>query len=205
MIALWAALAAADPPGDLRPALAPADVHEQYAAHAASIGVTAPALACDPVLDAKAHLCWRRRKGAGEWATTADLARWQVDTAGLRARAVEVVRTALASGWTERRVPGVEGAYFESPAADGWAPAAVLVPDVVAGVVGGAPALFTVPVDPVVLVWRPGHPELDRVLAVGSRKLYDEEERPVSPLIFRFDGERVSVFGEATPRGGAAP
>jgi hypothetical protein len=89
--------------------------------------------------------------------------------------------------------------YWKADAGDGWSAAGVLRPDLLAARVGTLPLFVATPVDGVLLAWAPGTPELDMVIAVGAKEMYESEEGPVTPIVHRWDGKRWSSFAEATP------
>jgi len=47
--------------------------------------------------------------------------------------------------------------------------------------------------------WGAGTPELDHVMAVGVREMYDQLDEAVSPMVHTWDGARWHAFGEAKP------
>lgn len=197
MTALWiAALALADAPADLRPVMAPMDAPEQYAEYARSEG-RSDVLACEPVWPRAALMCWRR--GSGAWVTRAELRTWETTHSELLTWATAQASERLKAGWTAQRTEGIEGLYFTAPDPDGWAHAAVLVPSILSEVTGSEAVYVAAPVDGVLLVWAPGHAQLDHVIAVGVHKLYDQQAGPVTPIIHRYDGQ-WSAFAEAKPR-----
>jgi len=49
----------------------------------------------------------------------------------------------------------------------------------------------------VVLVWEGGQAEVDKILAVGVRKIYETRPGAVTPIIFRWTGSEWVAFGEA--------
>lgn len=198
MIALVVA-ALAQVPSELRPALAPPDVAERWAA--AFPDAPAPP-ACTPVLEARAMLCFRvweqqRRR----FVTTADLARWGVEVDDLRAAVRERGRKHL-SGLTAQEVVDMPYAYLLATDGDGWTAASILNPEIVSQRVGGADVRFAVPRTGVVLAWRGGVGELDRVMAVAVRELYDDADDAVSPAVFVWTSNGFVTWGQANPRGG---
>ncbi len=195
---LLVAFASAQPPGDLRPRLAPIDAPQQFAEYARSQG-RSEVLACEPFWASAALLCWQR--ATGEWVTASELREWDTTHAALVEQATVTAREHFSAGWTEVPVDGMTGSYFMAPDPDGWAHGAVLVPEVIATVTGTPTFYVTVPVQGVVLAWSPGDAELDHVIAVGAHKMFDSEHGPVSPVVFRYAG-RWRQFAEAKPTTG---
>lgn len=196
LLALFAALAA--PPDDVRPVLAPSDVQAQYAEHRRREGRPAALLACEPLWDGALSLCYRRDGGRGAWVEVAALGGWGVDAAGLRAWAIDRGRAALGP-WEPRTVEGVAGRYQQAPADRGWAAVALIAPELVVAAVGDPSPLCAAPADGVVLAWAPGRAELDRVIAVGVHKLYEQDPWPATPVVHRWAGDRWVAFAEARP------
>jgi hypothetical protein len=184
---------------NLRPVAADTDAPLRFAAWRASRGLPPETLACEPTVPKAALLCFRVwEKGSRRWVTTADLQRWSTDLPQLRAALSAEARAKVAAA---SLVP-VEGAlqtYLRLVDGDGWAAAGLLVPDAVATRLGGAPVRISVPAEGILLAWKPAGPDLDRILAVGARELYDTQQGSVSPAIFTWDGRTWAPFGEAIP------
>jgi len=201
---LLATLAAARPaaaiPPTVTPVAAPVDVAAEYQAWLRESGRPPAELACDVLWPAEALLCFKTVEGTRRrWVTTADLARWDVDLPGLRA---EITRRASEEVVLERvQVTGMDAWYWVSTRQDGWAAAGVLHPDRLVSEVGGEAVLVALPVDGVLLAWKPGDAELDRVVAVAVHELYTEQQGPISSVVFRWDGTRWAPFAEAVPEG----
>lgn len=197
MLALVLALAAAAPPGDLHPVLAPADAPTQFAAHMARLGGS-DALACEPFWPEDAQLCWRRADG--HWVTTRDLRTWEVSPAELRAAAEQHMDSAASDGWDRQSVDGVEGAYWTAGGEPGWEQAWVLTPERILATLGVDEVFVSAPADRVLLAWAPGNPELDQIVAVGARKMFDELPGGASAVVYRFRDGAWTAFAEAQPR-----
>ncbi len=187
------------PPDDLRPVLAPPDVHVQYAAFVASAGWPEAELACTNLWPDHAEVCWRTDNGRGPWVTTEALDEWGVDLAGLQAWATIQAAEALSTGWTEQPVDGL-ASYWTGPHADGWAAVSAWTPSRFVEVVGTQDVLVAIPVNGVIIAWSPGNSDMDRAVAVGVRKMHDELDSPVSAMIHRWTAGAWTTFGEAVPR-----
>ncbi len=183
------------------PALAPSDAPTQYASWLAETGRPRAELACDPLWKDAALLCFKVQIGnKRRWVTRADLAKWKWDLPELRRRVTEAARQHDTSLPNPAAVPGLDGAtYWIASGGDGWATAALLDPVALAERLGGGPFLVAVPLETVLIAWKPGNADLDRVIAVGVREMYDGQEGPVSAVIHLWDGERFTAFGEAKP------
>jgi hypothetical protein len=180
-------------PDGVIPVLARADTPAQWAE------THTDALACDPVWPQEVLVCFRVQEGKKRrFVTAADLARWGVDSVGLRAVVTERARARLATQPVRRTVDGTEKVYFVAAEGDGWSAATVLAPEVVGARLGG-PFLLAAPTDQTVLVWLPGDKDLDKIMAVGAKEMFEGADWPVSPVVHQWDGRRFSSFVEAVP------
>lgn len=194
---LTVAMALAAVPAEVTPVLAPADAPAQFAEH---VGGPSPSLACDP-LWSDALVCFKVREGKKRrWVTSADLAKWKVDAPALRATLAERAIAKLADQPKPVPVEGMPGAqYWVAAEGDGWAAAGVLQPSLLAERLGGAPILVAVPVDGVLIAWKIGDRELDRIVAVGVKEMYDAGDGPVTPIVHQWTGARWAPYAEAVP------
>ena len=184
---------------NLRPVAADTDAPVRFAAWRASSGLSPETLACEPTLPKAVLLCFRVwEKGSRRWVTVQDLQRWGTDLPKVRAALADQARAKIAAAPLVP-VDGAAQSYLRLVDGDGWAAAALLVPDAVAARLGGAPVRVSIPAEGVLLAWKAAGPELDRILAVGARELYDTQSGSVSPSIFTWDGRVWMTFGEAVP------
>jgi hypothetical protein len=205
VIALVLSALAGSVPDGLRPALAPSDVAERWAAQRPD-AVAGPA--CSAVLDGAAQLCFRVWEGrVRRFVTTADLTSWAVDGPALMAAArersaVHLERFGPAEVVGSATGPGGPQVYWVLEDGDGWAAGALLHAELAAGRVGGTDVRFAVPRTGVLLAWRSGSAELDRIMAVAAREMYDAADDAVTPDVFVWSAGRFVPFGRAVPRGG---
>jgi hypothetical protein len=59
--------------------------------------------------------------------------------------------------------------------------------------------VLAIPARDAVLAWSLGDAELDKIMAVGVRKLFEASAFPVSRKILAWDGHRWVVRGEVKP------
>lgn len=196
VLGVWAAA-----PDGLRPVMATPDTPERYRTWRLVERMAEDDLACDPIWPGTALLCFRIwENGARRWVGTSDLRKWSTNPAALaeqvRARAAQKLAAA-------ELVPieGMDASYLRLVDGDGWAASGVLRPDVLAERLGGLPIRVAVPADSVLVAWRSQGREIDQVMAVGVRELYDQQKGGVSPQIRQWDGEAWLPFGEALPTG----
>lgn len=154
----------------------------------------ARALVCDPVVDGLV-LCFRvETAGTRRYVTEADLVAWEIDRAALR--------EAAASALTESPLTRVEieggGHYWQATAAPGREGTVLLHPEWLEPV--GTDVLVAVPARGALVAWSAGDPELDKIVAVGARQMFDELDHPVSPVVLRYRGGAWTVWGQAKPR-----
>lgn len=189
--------ASAQVPEGLRPALAPADVHVRWA----SAHPDDPPLACEAVLAGRAALCFRVWEGKRRrFVTQADLVAWGVGVGdlvdGVRRRSEEHVGSLVSA-----EVIDMPASYWIARDDDGWAIASLLHPERMSAIVGGADPRVAVPRSGVLLAWRSGSDELDKVMAVAARELWDAGDDAVTPMIFTWSAKGFAPWGQATPAG----
>ena len=196
MVTWFLTAAMAAPPAGLRPAVAPWDAVEQYAAYAAATGKSG-ALACEPLWPMEARVCFKLRDGNRlRWVTTDDLTAWGTTASALvehvRANHPEIAAEVVA-------IEGMDASYVRLRDGEGWAALAALDPRVVAAQLGGPPILVAMPSEGVAVAWKPGDPAVDTVMAIGVRELYDAQPGAVSPAIHAWGAEGFALFGRAEP------
>jgi hypothetical protein len=185
-------------PGDIRFAFAEAAVAEGGTGPAASI-------VCDRLAE-RLSLCFTFDAGeTRRYVTEADLVAWGIEADEVRRRAGARAKEALRS---ERPASTpIEGglSYLLSAEGDGLDAAALAWPRRLEELAGG-PVLVAVPQRHTLLAWRSDGGELDTIMAVGVRRMHDAAPHPVSPLVYRHDGEAWRVWGQARPPSiGATP
>lgn len=191
----WTALAGV--PDGLRPVVAPLDVQQTFDRWAARSGEPGGKLACDPLWETHAMLCFRVwEEGKRRWVTTADVARWQVTVPELRAAVVE--QAAARVQLEERPIADMSASWWLLADGDGWAAAGVLAPDAVQARLGG-PFRAAMPAEGVFVAWRAGDTDVDKVMAVAVAELYGQHQGPVSSIVYAWDGERWLPWGRAEP------
>lgn len=194
MLALTHALAA--PP--LGVGAWPEGFRAAFAEHQAANGRTGPAL--EPVCEERlpgVQVCLTvTERDTRRPVTLADLTLWGEQPAGAFARASAQVAATWADAAIPQQVEGVSGAFYLRAVGDGLDAAGVLLPQVLTERVGGE-VVVSIPARGSLLFWRPGRPELDRVLAVGARRSAEAAAQPVSDRVFHWDGARWVVWGRA--------
>lgn len=188
----WVALAWAGPPPEVTPQLAPIDAPAQWRELQVREHQAEDPLACEPLWADAALLCF---KHGARWVTLGDAARWHTSVASMRAQVV-----AEAPAHVVLNAKTVEGRTYwtaEGP----WAAAGVLSGDTVAKKLGVSSIYGAAPSDGVTLFWIPGDPDLDRMMAVGARKMYDALDGSVTPLVHRWSSTGWAAFAEAKPKG----
>lgn len=191
----WVSIAWGAVPDGVFPVLAHDEVPAQWVADGQP-GM----LACDALWKGQAVLCYRVRDGKRRrLVTTADLASWGVDAAELRREVTTRARAALAANPPALTpIEGTGKSYWLAASGDGWAAAGILAPEVVVALVGGS-FLAVAPVDGAVMYWRPGDRDLDTIVAVGAKEMYERADWPVSPVVYQWTGQTWAPFVEAMP------
>ena len=183
------------------PTVAHPDLPGQFAEAALERDETGDALtqACT-YLGEGVPLCFRVEvNGTRKWFSVAESKSWGLSLEDL-GQAVQIVKSQ--NPFVEKRVPG-GGHWWQVEAQDGREALVFLHPAWLTVV--GEQAVVSAPSKGVVLAWESGDPENDKIMAVGVRALYDQEESPVSPKIFRYTTKGWVVWGEMVPDVEGAP
>lgn len=199
------------------PSLAPAGIEADFRAWANASGRTGSdaELVCRPFAE-RVSLCFMRAEGdARVYVTRVDgrtAEQLEADGRGAATDAVKALEPV--------KVDGFPQPYWVRAAGDGRDHTPFLHPDALRTKLGGEPVVAA-PARGVLVAWVPGDLVFDKIVAVGVRRMYETLPDPVSPLIYRWDGEKWVTWGEAravagevgpaptpapaTPGGAAAP
>ena len=190
---------AAEVPEGLRPVVVPVDAPEQYAAFLEKKGLTSEPLACRPLWDGYSLLCFRIwERDRRRWVTQGDLGAWTASISDLEARLIPAAQEVLKQRMESVPVEGTPSSYLRLTDGDGWAASLVLAPQILSKRLG-VPFLAAIPSEGVFVAWGHGDPQLDHIMAVGVRELFDEQAGGVSPFVHAWDGQKWTPFGEAKP------
>jgi hypothetical protein len=174
-------------------------VIEAYQKAAAAKGRSGDAtkLDCRPAFDDLLFCLTKLEGDRWRYSTVADLQAWGLSSAQAHTQAAAYLRKLpLDSRLKKQTVQGVAGAYFSGRADDGRDVAPLLTPDALQTFLGGS-VVVALPAQGAVIAWVAGRPELDKVMAVGVRKIYDQASHPITPRIYRWGKEGWEVWGEA--------
>ena len=120
---------------------------------------------------------------------------------GSESAGFDAVRDSLEGAWARvpaqtHSVEGIKGRYFVRAAGDGFDSAALLRPELLARLAGADPVV-AIPEDGTLVWWVPGDEDFDKMLAVGVRRMAEASPHPVSPKVYRYDGDKWVVWGQA--------
>ena len=201
MVALMVslALAVAAVPDTVVPAAGPADVQARFDGWNVRQDRALATLACGPLFGDHGRLCYRvGEPGSRRWVTLDDLSSWGESLDSLQAEIRARAARQLVGRLEPVTIDGMGATYWVSKATDGWTLSPLLHPPSAEQV--GRPLLAAVPADGVVLLWTGGRADVDKVIAVGARELYDSRSRPVTPVVHQWDGARWIPFARAVAR-----
>lgn len=197
-----AAPAAAAPPGQVLATLETPDVPGAYKEVAEGRGMTGAAteLVCRDLLADELLLCFRVvEAGKRRYVHAGDLTAWGVDIAGLEAAAA----AALDESPLEAQPIDGGGQWWLGAVPAGREATLLLQPEWLAAV--GPRPVVGVPAAGVVMAWSAGDEELDTIVAVGVRRAFETQERPISPLCLEWTGAGWKAWGEARPGATSQP
>jgi hypothetical protein len=187
-------------PEAVTPVLAPADVQAQYDAYRVSAGAAPDPLACDPLWE-DVVVCFEvAADGHSHWVTAADLRTWGVDVKAVRAEVTTRAKKALDKGPERFAVEGMPNAKVWTFTEGDWTAASVLLPELVGEKIGAKTYAVATPVIGVVFVWIPGDPDVDKVIGVGAKEMFDTLDNGVTATLHLWDGKRWSAWAEAVKK-----
>ncbi len=174
------------------------DIRFSFGEHAAATGVEGDAayIVCEDLAE-RLSLCFTRVQGdVRRHLTKADLESAGVTKAELRSWARDGAKARVGSERPKSVSIEGGGKYWTSAEGDGWDVAGLLAPELLVKHLGEG-VVVALPQRNSLLAWKSGDTELDTIMAVGVARMYEAAEAPVSPLVYRWDGERWQVWGEA--------
>ncbi|MBN2800195.1 MAG: hypothetical protein JXX28_13730 [Deltaproteobacteria bacterium] len=197
--ALMATSLAAAP--EVSPVLASPEVRAEWDAWQERQGAPRSPLACEEFWPGDALLCYQVVEERHlRWVTEADLARWAVTPAALRAQVTADAANRPLAG-ERRRVEGMDAWYWRADGA--WSLSGLFDPQRLVREVGSPLLAVAVPSDGVLLAWPAGAAPLDQVMAVAVQEAWTTQRNPVCPVIYRWSGDKWLPYLEAVPK--AAP
>lgn len=195
---MWS-VALAQPPGTIRPVITSVDAPEKFIQWQTDSGIETPSdLACEPLLEGEALLCLRLWRGAKRhWVSKQDLAEWGTTYSDVRQSLEGEIQSPADFGLERKKVADMASYYWLLSHGDGNVAQAMMAPSQLSRVLGEKPFLASVPAEGVLFLWEQGSPVLDHVMAVAVREVFDDAERPVSPVILAWDGTQWFKYGRA--------
>jgi hypothetical protein len=192
------------PPGSLLPLVErdtlPVAFAEAARGHGAEDGATVAA--CRPFAE-ELVVCLTVPEGkVRRLVTVADLEIWGVPQS--EALRLAVARMAAGLGPTRPEVvsiPDDSRTYLLSAEGDGLDQAALFSPEVLAARFPGQAFVVGIPARGVLIAIPLGDPELEQMVAVGVRRLWEDATDPITPRMYAWDGQVWQVWGEARPAG----
>jgi len=166
----------------------------------------AAALACRSFAEGLALCFTAPQDDARRMVTLQDLSTWQVDLAAVEASAM----VGVAAGLDPQRpqVVQVEGdarSYLLSAEGDGLDQAGLFEPSTLQARFVGQAFAVGVPARGVLIAFPLGDRELETIVAVGIRRLWETVEEPITPKVYTWNSEAWVVWGQASPGGVSKP
>lgn len=172
------------------------DIHQLFGEYARDQGWSGAEskLACK-VLAGPLTLCLKaEEQGKRRYVTQADLQAWQLDQAQAQVRAGEIL---AASPWVPVEIEG-GGRYFQAKTPPGHEATVFLHPEWLVQL--GPTPRIAAPARGVVVAWAGGDEDLDRIMAVGVRKMSEELPDSLSPMALSWNGQAWVAWGQAKAR-----
>ena len=183
----------------LSPTLQPSDVVAQYYSFAAENQWTngRQHLVCSE-LSPSLQLCYRVHKaGKVSYLTVADLDAIDLPQSKLADLVDKYTLDNLPNiSCDANSIDGITRPYYMCSGLKEWIVSPALQAGWMAKVAGDEVVVATPELD-TLLFWVAGDKELDKIMAVGALKMYNEASHPVTSTIHALNGEQWSVWGEA--------
>ena len=172
-------------------------------ARAAGAEGLAAVAACRPFAE-DLVICFTVPEGDGQrMVHQADLEAWGADLAVVEQRAVAATKVGLTQQRPQRvPVDGDPRTYLLSAEGDGLDQAALFAPAALDERCGQHGCAVGIPARGVLVAFPMGDRELETIVAVGIRRLWESLDDPITPVAYRWDGQAWVVWGEAKPSGG---
>lgn len=160
--------------------------------------------ACRPFAEGLS-LCFSvSEKGTRRSVNPLDLQTWKVSLAEVEAGALQAARGGLGPdrpGWVT--VEGDTRRYLLSAEGDGLDHAGLLDPSVLVERLAPSRIAVGVPAQGVLIAFGLGDPEMEKIVTVGIRRVWETQPDPVTPVVFTWTGSQWVPWAEASP--GPAP
>jgi hypothetical protein len=199
---LLSSICAAAPPEGVLPLVDRPGIQISWSERARAEGAEGEAavLACRMFAEDLA-LCFTVPDGeARRMVTLADLVAWEVELAALEAGALQAVSAGLSDERPQPvRIEGDSRSYLLSAEGDGLDQAGLFHPGALQARFEGQPFAVGIPARGVLIAFPLGDRELETIVAVGIRRLWESVEEPISPAVYSWDGQGWMVWGQATP------
>jgi hypothetical protein len=205
---LLVSLCLADAPEGVLPLVDKPGVQISWSEQARAAGAEGDAavLACRMFAEDLA-LCFTVPDGESRrMVTLHDLGSWQVDLAVVEAQALAAVVAGVSDTRPQSvQVEGDTRSYLLSAEGDGLDQAGLFAPAALQARFDGQPFAVGIPARGVLIAFPLGDRELETIVAVGVRRLWETVEEPITPKIYTWSGEGWGVWGQATPGGAGKP
>ena len=198
LFALHAALAGGP---DVWPSLEGAGIRQAFTAQASAKGEVGLSLqlACKGFAEGLELCLLVGDDGARRYMTLADMVEWDSNFDEMLSFAMPRCEAPLKrGGLTVVQVPDMEASYRVRQVGDGCDRAMMLWPDKIEAALGPR-ARVAIPAKGSLVAWPEGSLQVDTVLAVGVRRIYEAAAHQVSPVAYTWNGESWRVWGEARP------
>ena len=197
-------LCLAEVPEGLLPVVDRASIQVVWSEQARAAGAEdeAAVLACQPFAE-DLVTCFTVPQAAGRrMVTRQDLSAWQVQLPAVEERALAGVRGGLTAERPQSvQVEGDVRTYLLSAEGDGLDQAALFDPAALQERFAGGAFAVGIPARGVLIALPLGDRELETIVAVGVRRLWEAVEDPITPALYSWNGDAWVVWGQATPGG----
>lgn len=189
----------------LRPVIAPVGVVDQYQQWRYTRGIDPGPIACGPVLERSALLCFRQFEGdKRRWVTGLDLQTWDVTYAELVVAAEEAAPQIVAKA-PLHPIEGSERPLLQPPVAEAWGAAVYLAPKAAAARLGGEPVRLGVPGLDLVVAWQGDGGDVDEMAAVEVAEQFAAHPVPILPTAWTWRGGAWRPWATAVKSAEDAP
>lgn len=185
---------------EIRPAPMVADIVEKYRESQEQIGQKNTDLACQAFAEGLA-LCFRYvSEKSLQIVHEKDLKKWEATLEQLEVSVQDnSVQYVNAARYQFQEMEDGSGGFWASAQKDGWDAAGLFHPQKLEQLVGKK-IFMAIPQSGMFIFWEQGNPTLNKSVAAGVKETYNTARFPISPYVYRWNGEKWIVWGEAVEK-----
>ena len=185
---------------EVRPAPMHVDIVETYRESQKLSGKKHSDLACQDFAEGL-KLCFRYvSESSLKMVQEKDLKKWEATLAQLEVSVQDKSgKYVHAKRYQFQEMEDGSGGFWASANKDGWDAAGLFHPQKLEQLVGKK-VFMAIPQSGMFIFWEQGSPLLNKSVAAGVKETYNAASYPISPYVYKWNGEKWVVWGEAVEK-----